>query len=176
MHHIHTGLEGVTVADTDPKERFVSFKVTPANDRVLCVYVPSVHNTKEQIIRGHFFEGLQNYLKNKSKLNNNKIILGDFNCSMNKMESNGGNRTQNLHRCGFNYAQSKFIVDNELEDLWRRENPNSSEFTCYDRSFGTRSKVERVYTDTKIANNNKINYIMVSFPDHYNTISLDRLP
>ena len=31
-------LEGVTEVDTDPKGRFVSFKVTPSNDRVLCVY------------------------------------------------------------------------------------------------------------------------------------------
>ena len=31
-------LEGVTEVDTDPKRRFVSFKVTPSNDAVLCVY------------------------------------------------------------------------------------------------------------------------------------------
>ena len=36
---LHLGLEGVTEIDTDTKGRFVSFKVTPANDRVLCVYV-----------------------------------------------------------------------------------------------------------------------------------------
>ena len=35
---LHLGLEGVTEVDTDPKGRFVSFKVTPSNDRVLCVY------------------------------------------------------------------------------------------------------------------------------------------
>ena len=35
---IHLGLEGVTQVDTDPKGRFVSFKVTPFNDRVFCVY------------------------------------------------------------------------------------------------------------------------------------------
>ena len=33
----HLGLEGVTEVDTDLKGRFVSFKVTPSNDRVLCV-------------------------------------------------------------------------------------------------------------------------------------------
>ena len=35
---LRLGLEGVTQVDTDPKGRFVSFKVTPSNDRVLCVY------------------------------------------------------------------------------------------------------------------------------------------
>ena len=31
---------------------------------------------------------------------------------------------------------SKLIVDNGLEDLWRREYPDSSDFTHYDRIFG----------------------------------------
>ena len=34
---LHLGLGGVTEVDTDPKGRFVSFKVTPSNNRVLCV-------------------------------------------------------------------------------------------------------------------------------------------
>ena len=34
----------------------------------------------------------------------------------------------------------------------------------------------QVYTDIKIANNTNINHIMVSFTDHYNAISFDRLP
>ena len=43
-----------------------------------------------------------------------------------------------------------------------------------------RSRINRVYTDIytdiKIANNTKINHIMVPFTDHYNIISIDRLP
>ena len=31
------GLEGVTEVDTDPKERIVSFKVTPSNENFLLV-------------------------------------------------------------------------------------------------------------------------------------------
>ena len=38
------------------------------------------------------------------------------------------------------------------------------------------SRIDRVYTDIKIANNTKINHIMVSFTNHYNAISIDRLP
>ena len=34
---LHLGLEGITEVDTDPKGRFVSFKVTFSNDRVLCL-------------------------------------------------------------------------------------------------------------------------------------------
>ena len=34
--------------DTDPKGRFVSFKFTPSNERVFCVYAPSGQRTAGQ--------------------------------------------------------------------------------------------------------------------------------
>ena len=37
------------------------------------------------------------------------------------------------------------------------------------------SRIDRAYTDIKIANSTKINHIMVSFTGHYNAISIDRL-
>ena len=133
---LHLGRDGITGVDIDPKGRFVSFKVTPSNDRVLCVYAPSGYSTRGQLTRGSFFEGLQNYMENKTEGNENKIILGDFNCTMDKMDRDGENKTQRLYRCCSNYSLSKFIVDNGLEDLWRRENPYFPKFTRYDRSFG----------------------------------------
>ena len=81
-----------------------------------------------------------------------------------------------LYRCRFNYALWKLILDNGLDDKWTRGNPDSSEFIRYNRSSGTRSKIERVYTDKKIASNSKINHIMVSFTYHYNAIFTDRVP
>ena len=72
---IHSGLEGFTEVETDLNRRIVSLKITHSDDRVLCVYVPSGHNTKKQLARGHLFKGLQNYMENKSKRNENKITL-----------------------------------------------------------------------------------------------------
>ena len=89
---IHLGLEGVTEVDTDLKGRFVTFKVTFSNDSV---YAPG-DSTREQLARGRFFEGLQNCMENKNKGNENKIIIGDFNFIMDKMERDGGNKTQIL--------------------------------------------------------------------------------
>ena len=62
---LHLGLEGVTEVDTDPKERFVSFKVTTSNES-------SLYSTREQLARGRFFEGLQKYMQNKNERNENK--------------------------------------------------------------------------------------------------------
>ena len=64
----------------------------------------------------------------------------------------------------------------KIKDLWRREKPDFSEFTHYDRSSGTRSSIDRAYIDIKIASNNKINHIMLSFTDHYNAILLTDSP
>ena len=100
------------------------------------VYALSGYSTREQLARGHLFEGLHNYMQNKNEGNENKIILGNLNCIMDKINRDGENKTQKLYRCFSNFPQSKFIVDNELDDLWRRENPDSPEFSCYNRSFG----------------------------------------
>ena len=65
-----------------------------------------------------------------------KKIFGDFNCTLDKMDRYGENKTQRLYRCRSSYALSKFIMDKGPQDFWRRKNPDSPEFTCFDRSFG----------------------------------------
>ena len=122
--------------DTDPKGRFVSFKFTPSNDRVLCVYAPQGIAPGTSWTGGRLIEGLQNYMENKDKGNENKIIREDFNCTMDKMDRDGENKTQRPYWCCSSCALSKLTLDNEHEDLWRRENPDSPEVTSYDRSLG----------------------------------------
>ena len=85
-------------------------------------------------------------------------------------------RNKTFYRCRFNYSLSKLNLDNEMEDLLRKENPDSSKFNRYDRSSVTRSRISRVYTDIKIAINAKVNRIMVSFTNHYNAVFIDRFP
>ena len=83
----------------------MSFKITHR------VYATSGYSTREQLARGRFFKGLQNYMKNKNDGNESKITLGDFNCTMDKMDRHGGNKTQRFYRCCSNHAH---IVDNGL--------------------------------------------------------------
>ena len=72
---------------------------------------------------------------------------------------------------------STWIMDLSIHGEGRTQIPPSSPATIGPL---TRSRIDRVYTDIytdiKIANNTKINHIMVSFTDHYNAISIDRLP
>ena len=58
----------------------------------------------------------------KSEGNENKTVLGDFNCIMDKINKDWGNKTRRHYRWGSNYALSKLIMDNGLKHLCRREN------------------------------------------------------
>ena len=126
---LHPRLQSVTEVDNDLKRKFVSFKGTLFNDGVVVVYALSGHKIREQLARENFFEGLQRYMKNESKGNENKVILGDLNCTIDKMDKGGGNKTQRLYRCGCNYALSKLIVDKWLGDYGEEKtqiSPSSS--------------------------------------------------
>ena len=57
-------------------------------------------------------------MENKNEGNENKTILGDFNCTMDKMNRYDGNKTQRLfYRCCSDYA---FFFDNGLR-IYREE-------------------------------------------------------
>ena len=61
---------------------------------------------------GRYFKVLQNHMENKNEGNEIKIILGDFNSTIDKMNRYSGNKTQKLYRCCSNYA---LIVDSRLK-------------------------------------------------------------
>ena len=53
--------------------------------------------------RGCILEGLQKYMQNKNVGNENKIMLGDLTCTMDKIDRDGENKTQRLYRCYSNF-------------------------------------------------------------------------
>ena len=109
---LYPGLKGIIEVDTDTNLRFVSFNVAHSNDRVLCVYAASGYNTGKQLARERFFKGLQNYKEHKVEGNENKIILEEFDCTMDK-EGWWKQNTKTL-KILFKNSLSKLIVDNGL--------------------------------------------------------------
>ena len=59
---LHLGLEGVTEVNTDPKERFVSFKVTTSNDASLFVLLQSIA-PESSWLGGAFLKYYKKYAK-----------------------------------------------------------------------------------------------------------------
>ena len=55
---------------------------------------PLLYSAREELARGHFFEGLQNYMQNKNEGNESKIMLANLNCTMDKRGTNGENKIQ----------------------------------------------------------------------------------
>ena len=115
---LRLGLDGAAEVDTDPKARFVTFKVTTSNESSLFGPLQGLA-PESSLLGGAFFEGLQNYMPNKNDKNGNKM-LGVLNCTMDKIDRDGENKTQRLYSFCSSYALSKLIVGNGLEDLWRR--------------------------------------------------------
>ena len=63
-------------------------------------------------------------------------MFGVLNCTMDKIDRDGENKTKDfIGAVPVPIMLSKLIVDNGLEDLWRRENSDFPNFICYDRSF-----------------------------------------
>ena len=114
---LHLSFEGVTEVDTDPKDKFLM--------RVLCLCHSKVQHQRAARKGGAFLKDYKIICQKKG--NDNKITLGDLNCTMDKVDRDGKNKTQRTFRCCSNYALSKLIVDNGLEDLLRRENQYSPE-------------------------------------------------
>ena len=81
----------------------------------------SGRSTREQLARERFFEGLQSY-----KRNENKIILGDFNFTLAKMERDGGNKT---HTSFMHCQKSSQIVDSRIYGVGRTQIPLGSPAT-----------------------------------------------
>ena len=54
------------------------------------------YSTSEQEAMRTFFEGLQNFMENKNERNENKIVLGGFKSTVDKMDRDDENETQRL--------------------------------------------------------------------------------
>ena len=82
----------VPEVDTDPKGRFLSFKVTPSNESSLLVPLQGIA-PENSWLGALFGRTTQNQMQNKNEGSENKIMLGDVNCAMDKIDRDGENKT-----------------------------------------------------------------------------------
>ena len=99
----------------------------------------------------------------KNEENENKIILGGFNCTMDKMEM--GDRNKKMYRCRFSYVLSKLIVDNGLKDLQKR-----ADLLPQHLGYPESIVIYKVQAISRL-----ISHVMTSFRDDYNDFFIDKL-
>ena len=92
--------------------------------------------------------GRRGRMENKNERNENNITLKYFNCTMDKMDRDGGNKSQRLYICSSNCPLSKLIVNSEFEDLWRRDNPDTSYLSIFSPNAGKYGPENTPYLDT----------------------------
>ena len=82
----------VPEVDTDPKGRFLSFKVTLSNESSLLVPLQGIA-PENSWLGALFGRTTQNHMQNKNEGSENKIMLADVNCTMDKIDRDGENKT-----------------------------------------------------------------------------------
>ena len=91
---LHPSLEGVTEFDTDPKEGFVSFKVTTCNESSLFVPLQGIA-ADSSWLGDAFLKDYKNIYKIKMR-ETKKNNAWRLNCIMAKIERDGENKTKTL--------------------------------------------------------------------------------
>ena len=128
---LHPVIKGITEIDTELIRKGGLYPLRLILSREFSALMPlqgiAIGNSW---LGGISLKDCKNIWKIKMREMKKKIIFGDFNCIMDKINRYGRNKTRTLCRCCSNYV---IIVDNGLKDLWRRDKP---ELTRYDRSFG----------------------------------------
>ena len=138
------------------------------------VFAPSGQSVREQLASKLFSEVLQNYMENKNEGNENKLIFGDFNCAIDKIDRDGGNKARRLYidvpqlysvktHCGkwarkfMEKEEARLLLVHPIRSFIWHNMQNRQGLYGYKNCWHTR-----------------INCIMVSFTDHYNSISIER--
>ena len=105
---------------TDPAGRYVFFKIKNATDAVLALYPPFGTMKERRIDRQIFIRKIKKLLYKKFTRKNNLILLGDFNVTLGSKDRSTGNKSF----CESQEEPLSLIMEFDLEDLWRRQNPN----------------------------------------------------
>ena len=88
-----------------------------------------------------------------------------------------GNKERSTGSKGFCESKEErmsLIAEFDLEDLWRRQNPNGRLYTHFHGRSNTYSRIDRAYTSTNLRVGVKIDHEINTFSDHFQTIVIKR--
>ena len=127
---------------------------------------------ERRIDRQMFIRKIKKLLYEKITRKSNLTLLGDFNMTL-------GNKDRSKANKGFCESQEELMsLDTEfdLEDLWRRQNPNGRLYRHFHGGSNTYSRIDRAYTSTNLRVSVKIDHKISIFLNHFQTIVIKREP
>ena len=160
----------ITSIKTDKNGRFVFFKIKENKDAIAVVYAPSGMSKEKCEERTTFFKNLKKNLRKFLNKSDNLILLGDFNITLGDLDRM--NSTNN--KCCSQDELKDLLIEFDLEDKWRLQNPRERLYTHYHGATNSYSRLDRAYTSTTLNAEIKISHIINSFSDHIQSVSLDR--
>ena len=119
-----------------------------------------------------FIRKIKKLLYKKFTRKNNLILLGDFNVTLSSKDRSTGNKSF----CESQEELMSLIMQFDLEDLWRRQNPNGRLYTYFHGRSNTYSRIDRAYTSTNLRVGVKIDPEINTFSNHFQTIVMKREP
>ena len=143
--------------DIDSNGRYIKMIIDLDGNKIR---VTNIYAPNDGFERIRFFANLNDIIQDGEDAEN--LIGGDYNCTMDS----------NLDRINCKQTQDKGQIDlhhlidrNDLEDIWRRRNPNRQEFTWHGKRKGSRIDMWLTsnYLDSQI---DRIYHIYAPFTDH----------
>ena len=128
----------------DPAARYVFFKIKNTVDAVLALYATSGIIKKLRIDRQMLISKIKKLLYKKIIRKDNLILMGYFNMTL----GNKGRSTGNRGFCESQEELMSLITEFDLEDPWRRQNPNGHLYMHFGGRNNTYSRIDRSYTST----------------------------
>ena len=150
----------------DPTGRYAFFKIKNTTDAVLALYAPSGIMMERLIERQMFIRTIKKLLYKKITRKNSLILLGKFSMTL-------GNKDRSTGSKGFSKSQEglvSLITESDLEDLWRRQNPNGRLYMHFHDRSNTYSRTDRAYTSTNLRVGVKIDHERSTLSNHFQTI------
>ena len=121
-----------TEKDLDGRYLNVCIEIDDLKLSLVNIYAPNKIQERKL-----FFNSLTKKLKILRQVKNDHevIIAGDFNCALNPQNDRRNDKGQNVTTPdgGINELQS-LIIENNLEDIWRRRNPYQKRYTFFKKN------------------------------------------
>ena len=109
----------IEILKTDTNGKFIIFRIVNTSDVVVALYAPSGIIREKQELRQKFFRKLRKEILFNTNTNDNIILLGDFNTTLNALD-----RSTNEIGKEAKSELENLILQFDLEDHWRLQNPN----------------------------------------------------